>query len=113
MIVPGIRNFLNVLSGRRAAVPVNGIAMAQPAPSLQPVGFSDFISLNIPQREMLLDPILPERSLTMLYALRGLGKTQLGLSIGLIVAGGAEVLRWSAPRPRRVLYTATSASIIY
>jgi putative DNA primase/helicase len=53
---------------------------------------------------MLLSPILPERSLAMLYAPRGIGKTQLGLSVGLAVAGGADILRWSAPRPRRVLY---------
>ena len=53
---------------------------------------------------MLLDPILPERSLAMLYAPRGVGKTLLGLSIGLTVASGSSVLRWSAPKPRRVLY---------
>ena len=80
------------------------VAVAQPAPPLQPVGVNDFIKLDIPPREMLLSPILPERSLAMLYAPRGIGKTQLGLSIGLAVAGGAEILRWSVPRPRRVLY---------
>ena len=53
---------------------------------------------------MLLNPILPERSLAMLYAPRGVGKTLLGLSIGLAVASGAPLLRWSAPRQRRVLY---------
>lgn len=53
---------------------------------------------------MLLDPILPERSLAMLYAPRGVGKTLLGLSIGLAVASGSRLLRWSAPKPRRVLY---------
>jgi putative DNA primase/helicase len=104
MMVPGIRNFLKALSGRRDRAPMNGIAVAQPAPPLQPVGFNDFINLDIAPLEMLLDPILPERSLAMLYAPRGIGKTQLGLSIGLAVAGGAEILRWSPPRPRRVLY---------
>jgi len=53
---------------------------------------------------MLLDPILPERSLAMLYAPRGLGKSWLALSIGLAVASGATFLRWSAPRQRNVLY---------
>jgi putative DNA primase/helicase len=79
------------------------IAVAQPA-LYRPVGFNDFVSLNLAPRKMLLDPILPERSLAMLYAPRGLGKTQLGLSVGLATASGSEVLRWSAPRPRRVLY---------
>ena len=53
---------------------------------------------------MLLAPILPERSLAMLYAPRGIGKSWLSLSIGLAVASGQRLLRWSAPRQRNVLY---------
>jgi hypothetical protein len=45
---------------------------------------------------MLLAPILTERSLSMLYSPRGLGKSWLGLSIGLAVASGGSVLRWNA-----------------
>src|SRR5262249_48118881 len=75
----------------------------QPRTPLQSIGFGDFLSLSVPPREMLLDPILPERSLAMLYAPRGVGKTLLGLSIGLAVASGTPLLRWSAPRKRRVL----------
>ena len=43
-------------------------------------------------------------SLAMLYAPRGVGKTLLGPSVGLAVASGTTLLRWSAPRKRRVLY---------
>ena len=53
---------------------------------------------------MLLAPILPERSLAMLYAPRGIGKSWLSLSIGLAIASGQPLLRWSAPRERNVLY---------
>ena len=67
-------------------------------------GLNDFLSLEIPAREMLLAPILPERSLAMLYAPRGIGKSWLSLSIGLAVASGQSLLRWSAARPRNVLY---------
>jgi putative DNA primase/helicase len=69
-----------------------------------PLGFQEFVTLDIPHREMLLHPILPEKGLSMLYAPRGIGKTLLALSIGLAVASGANLLRWSAPRARRVLY---------
>jgi putative DNA primase/helicase len=69
----------------------------------EPIGLQDFLALEVPPREMLLAPILPERSLSMLYSPRGMGKSWLGLSIGLAVASGAPVLRWNAPRPRRVL----------
>jgi putative DNA primase/helicase len=74
------------------------------AQTFQPVGLREFLALDVPPRAMLLDPILPERSLAMLYAPRGLGKSWLGLSIGLAVASGEPLLRWSAPRPRHVLY---------
>jgi len=73
-------------------------------PMLQPVGLQDFLSLEVPPRAMLLAPILPERGLSMLYSPRGTGKSWLGLSIGLAVASGAPLLRWTAPRPRHVLY---------
>src|SRR6478752_9943345 len=73
-------------------------------PPLQPLGLDDFLNLDMPPRQMLLDPILPERSLAMLYAPRGLGKTLLSLSIGLAVASGSSLLRWKAFQQRRVLY---------
>ena len=43
-------------------------------PELKAVGLTDFLGLDLPPRAMLLDPILPERSLAMLYAPRGLGR---------------------------------------
>src|SRR5215204_7172162 len=70
----------------------------------EPLSFQQFVNLDIPPREMLLRPILPEKSLGMLYAPRGIGKTLLALSMGLAVASGANLLRWSAPRSRRFLY---------
>jgi len=73
-------------------------------PPLTAFGLSDFLSLQIPRREMLLAPTLPERSLAMLYAPRGIGKSWLGLSIGLATASGQPLLRWSAPGQRSVLY---------
>jgi putative DNA primase/helicase len=76
----------------------------QPVPTLESIGLDDFLAINMPPREMLLNPILPERSLAMLYAPRGVGKTLLSLSIGLAVASGSPLLRWNAPRQRRVLY---------
>jgi hypothetical protein len=81
-----------------------GVTAEEPVVGLKSVGFDDFLAINMPPREMLLHPILPERSLAMLYAPRGIGKTLLALSIGLAVAGGCPLLRWNAPRQRRVLY---------
>jgi AAA domain len=82
----------------------NGATFPRGPLSFEPLGFQDFLSLGIPAREMVLHPILPEKSLSMLYAPRGIGKTLLALSIGLAVASGSNLLRWSAPTNRRVLY---------
>jgi putative DNA primase/helicase len=100
-------NFVGVLkqfvrTRRDGTRPVN--AKQQPVLALKSVGFDDFLAINMPPREMLLDSILPERSLAMLYAPRGIGKTLLAPSIGLAVASGSPLLRWRSPRQRRVLY---------
>lgn len=104
MILDSITDFLKGVAARRHNVPVRLADTQQSRSPLHPIGFNDFLGLDMPPREMLLNPILPERSLAMLYAPRGVGKTLLGLSIGLAVASGAPLLRWSAPRRRRVLY---------
>ena len=97
-----LRDFFPVRSREPSARP--GADRAASIPLFQPVGLQDFLALVVPPREMLLAPILPERSLSMLYAPRGIGKSWLGLSIGLAVASGVSMLRWNAPRPRRVLF---------
>jgi putative DNA primase/helicase len=101
-MLPVISNFLSRFSPAKPVEASNPVVPIR-AP-LQAVGINDFLNLDIPPREMLLAPILPERSLAMLYAPRGLGKSWLALSIGLATATGASLLRWSAPRPWKVLY---------
>jgi putative DNA primase/helicase len=99
-------NIADILKGlvhkRRYRSPRDSVE--QPVATLKSIGYDEFLAINMPPREMLLDPILPERSLAMLYAPRGIGKTLLALSIGLAVASGSSLLRWHAPRQRRVLY---------
>ena len=103
MLLDNIVHFLNrVLLQRPNGSHQRGSQQALAV--LKPIGFNDFLELDVPPREMLLDPILPERSLAMLYAPRGIGKTLLTLSVGLAVASGSPLLRWQAPRQRRVLY---------
>jgi putative DNA primase/helicase len=105
-MLPVVANFLTrILPTRETIAEARAsIATEQAPPPLQAVGINDFLNLEIPAREMLLSPILPERSLAMLYAPRGLGKSWLALSIGLAIASGTPILRWSAPRQRNVLY---------
>lgn len=73
-------------------------------PALRVVTVAELLSLDIPPREMMLAPWLPDQGLAMLYGPRGAGKTYLLLAIALAIAAGGELLAWRAPRPRRVLY---------
>jgi hypothetical protein len=70
-----------------------------PQQRLKCVTAQEMLELQIPQREMLLAPVLPTQGLAMLYSKRGLGKTYMSLSIAYAVASGDEFLGWQAPRP--------------
>ncbi len=65
---------------------------------------NELLKMDIPRREWLLYPFLQERSTCMLYARRGVGKTYVGLSIALAVAGGVNIMGFQATRAHRVLY---------
>jgi hypothetical protein len=71
---------------------------------LRVVDIHSFLAMDIPPREILIEPWLPGQSLAMVYAKRGTGKTHLGLSIAYAVAAGGELLGWKVPKPRKVLY---------
>lgn len=75
------------------------------APSpLRPLDLGEFLKLRLPPRRSMLALWLSEKGTAMIYSPRGVGKTLLGLSIGYAIASGDNLLEWSAPEPRRVLY---------
>src|SRR6266508_4627837 len=74
-----------------------------PRQRLRPLDLQEFFALDIKPRGMVLDPIIPEKGLAMLYGTRGTGKTFIALGIGYAVATGGQFLNWQAPQPRRVL----------
>ena len=59
---------------------------------------------DLPEREVILDPILSAKSLALLYGPRGMGKTFVALGIAWAAAAGASFLGWRAARPHRVVY---------
>ena len=59
-------------------VPVRLGDARQPRCALQPVGFNDFLSLNIPARECCWIRFCPNEVWRCLYAPRGVGKTPAG-----------------------------------
>src|SRR5471032_172182 len=68
------------------------------------VAATDLYAADLPEREVILDPILSAKSLALLYGPRGLGKTFVALGIAWAAATGASFLGWRARRPHRVLY---------
>jgi len=77
---------------------------ASAKPSLLALPAEALLAREINPRQMLLDPVLPEQGLVMLYAYRGIGKTYVALGIAAAVANGGTFLRWTARQPRKVLY---------
>jgi len=77
---------------------------ARPKRILNVVGAKDFLDMDIPEREVILEPIITRQSLIMLHAWRGLGKTLTTLGIALAIANGKSFLKWRATKPHRVIY---------
>lgn len=64
----------------------------------------DFIALDLPRKQTLLDPWLKEDSINLIYGWRGFGKTWLGLSILKAVSEGKPFGPWKVERPAACLF---------
>ena len=71
---------------------------------LKPMDIHALMALEIPERQMILDPVMPEKGLAMLYAGRGTGKTFVSVGMSHATSTGTKFLKWQAPKPRRVLH---------
>ena len=72
--------------------------------ALVALNMTTFLSMQLPERGFLLQPILPVQGIAILYAPRGIGKTYVALSIAAAIASGGTVFNWLAPTPKKVLY---------
>lgn len=57
------------------------------------LNLQEFLDKEIPERKMILSPIIATQGLCLLYSKRGIGKTFLSLAIGCAVAAGVSLLR--------------------
>lgn len=64
----------------------------------------ELAALELPPREYIVEPFIPEQSMTMMYSKRGTGKTFTAVTLGLCVARGEDFLGFHVGRERRVLY---------
>ncbi|MEM1008006.1 MAG: DnaB-like helicase N-terminal domain-containing protein, partial [Myxococcota bacterium] len=63
----------------------------------------DFISLNLPPRDFILDGLLTTNSQTVIYAKAGTGKTLFCTDLAFSVATGQPFLKWDIKQPVDIL----------
>lgn len=68
------------------------------------VGAGELVRMQLPPREMIVDPWLPVGSLAMVYAPRGIGKTWFVGALSEAVSKGVPFFAWRVPSARRVLF---------
>ena len=88
---------------QEAETRLGALSKAAP-PTLTAVPLSEFLELKIQAREWVLEDLLQQFALAMIYAWRGIGKTFFALALAYAIATGGRFLKWQAPRSRRVLY---------
>lgn len=89
---------------RQLETPENHPVAVGSSPALVSLDMGEFLSMSIPERGLLLSPVLPVQGIGILYAPRGIGKTFVALSVAVAVASGGAVFDWRAPTPKRTLY---------
>lgn len=74
------------------------------ASRLRPYTAAEFLELDIPIRNTILAPWLPEKGLAMLVAPRGIGKTFFTLTAAYAIACGGSFLGFTVAKPHKVFY---------
>jgi putative DNA primase/helicase len=97
---------INVKERIGRAEPYIALQTVQTRPPLRSLNVRELLELDIPPREMILNPILPAQGLVMLYAPRGIGKTHVALWMAYTIACGGEMFggRWHSEKPSKVLF---------
>ena len=86
--------------------PLDRLPSKKIKPTLAPlcvVDIRDFVDMELPKRESILQPWLMSQSLNMIHGWRGTGKTHLSLGILCAVGSGTSFLNWKSDRPRKTL----------
>lgn len=78
-------------------------------PAIMDSGFkvytmSEFMNTKLKPLVYLIDPLIPESGISLLYAERGAGKTFMALSLACAAASGFDFLNFKVPAPCKVIY---------
>ena len=72
--------------------------------TIKSISAGDFVQLEVPPRQNIISPFLPERGLAEIYAKTGVGKTTFALSLAIAASTGKHFFEWEVRRPWKVLY---------
>ncbi|WP_084645189.1 AAA family ATPase [Francisella uliginis] len=71
---------------------------------VQALSWDQVIAKDLRSKEFLLEPIIKEKDLIMVYAERGVGKTHLSTGIAWAISTGTSFLSWEANRSVNTLF---------
>ncbi|MHB1220188.1 MAG: AAA family ATPase [Alphaproteobacteria bacterium] len=103
--VPRINGSARHANSAMAYEPTTQIIPPPEAAALVVTDMGALMAMDFPPAEPILAPFLREKTLGMIYAGRGVGKTWVSSEIAYAVArGGSALGKWTAPKARKVLY---------
>lgn len=76
------------------------------------ISIETLLTMKMEPPEIFLDPFVTKSSLGMIYAPRGIGKTFFALSIALAIASGTQFLKFTSPKPRKIVYLDGEMSLV-
>jgi hypothetical protein len=68
------------------------------------IALDDFLAEKLVRSSYVVEGLLREKGIAMIYAWRGLGKTWFVLALGIAIATGGTFLKWKVETPRRVVH---------
>lgn len=71
---------------------------------IKPVTYKEIISSKPSPTEYIMSPWLPRQGIAFVYAATGVGKTLFTLNVAYAVAMGGKFLKYSCPKPRKIMY---------
>lgn len=86
------------------AILSKAVSKSAPGSRIKVVTALELMTKAFPPRVYFLDPWLSMQGLAMIYAFRGVGKTQVSMECAYALASGGSFLGWQAPAPVNVLF---------
>ncbi|MFT4693585.1 MAG: putative ATP-dependent serine protease [Francisella sp.] len=77
--------------------------IAKPKP-LEAYNWSTIISKNLKEKEYILEPLIREKDIIMIYAKTGLGKTLISTGIAWAISKSTQFLGWKCNKVKKTLF---------